>query len=88
MVSARGPLPSGGCRVGRRTDRISGRYGGIVFGQLVGYLLDHGFGYGPVLASLAPCTSQRFSSILAAIPAVVPLRLELQQLSLSYGGVR
>ena len=29
---------------------FGGAMGGIVFGQVAGYLLDHGFGYGPVFA--------------------------------------
>ena len=29
---------------------FGGAMGGIAFGQLVGYLLDHGYGYGPVFA--------------------------------------
>jgi len=66
---------------------FGGAMGGIVFGQLVGYLLDHGFGYGPVFGIAGTLHITAFLIILAAIPAVVPLRLE-QQLSLSYGGVR
>ena len=33
--------------------------GGVVFGELVGYLLDHGFGYGPVLPWPARFTWRR-----------------------------
>lgn len=64
---------------------FGGAMGGIVFGQLVGYLLDHGFGYGPVftLAGLFHLTA--FLVILLAIPSVRPIGLER---SLSYEGAR
>ena len=66
---------------------FGGAMGGIALGQLVGYLLDHGFGYGPVFGIAGTLHITAFLIILAAIPAVVPLRLE-QQFRLSYGGVR
>jgi MFS transporter, ACS family, hexuronate transporter len=50
--------------------------GGIVFGQLVGYLLDHGMGYGAVFGIAGTLHIAAFLIILAAVPAVLPLRLE------------
>jgi MFS transporter, ACS family, hexuronate transporter len=63
---------------------FGGAMGGIVFGQLVGYLLDHGFGYGSVFAIAGALHLIAFLIILAAIPVVFPLRL---QRKLSYEGV-
>ena len=34
--------------------------GGIAFGQLVGYLLDHGFGYGVVFTLAGTFSCRRF----------------------------
>jgi ACS family hexuronate transporter-like MFS transporter len=50
--------------------------GGIAFGQLVGYLLDHGFGYGVVFSLAATFHVAAFVIILAAVPVVQPLDLE------------
>jgi len=58
--------------------------GGIVFGQLVGYLLDHGFGYGTVFGIAGTLHIFAFVIILVAIPVVLPLSLEGK---LSYEGV-
>ena len=63
---------------------FGGAMGGIVFGQLVGYLLDHGFGYGTVFGIAGTLHLIAFLIILAAIPVVLPLRL---QRKLSYEGV-
>jgi hypothetical protein len=47
--------------------------GGVVFGQLVGYLLDHGFGY-TLVFSLAGCFHViAFGVICLAIPSIHPL---------------
>lgn len=63
---------------------FGGAMGGIVFGQLVGYLLDRGFGYSTVFAIAGSLHIIAFLIILAAIPVVLPLRL---QRNLNYGEV-
>jgi len=55
---------------------FGGAMGGIVFGQLVGYLLDHGFGYGAVFRIAGALHITAFLVILAAIPVVLPLKLK------------
>ena len=50
--------------------------GGIVFGQAVGYLLDHGFGYGVVFAMAGTFHVLAFALILAAIPVFQPADVE------------
>ncbi len=50
--------------------------GGIAFGQIVGYLLDHGSGYGPVFAIAGTLHVVAFLIILLSIPVVLPLRLQ------------
>src|SRR6266576_355849 len=64
---------------------FGGAMGGIVFGQLVGYLLDHVFGYRTVFGIAGSLHIFAFLIILAAIPAVSPLRLEQK---LIYEGVQ
>jgi MFS transporter, ACS family, hexuronate transporter len=54
---------------------FGGAMGGIVFGQLVGYLLDHGFGYGPVFTMAGTFHVVAFVIILITIPVVAPLAL-------------
>jgi len=49
---------------------FGGAMGGIAFGQLVGYLLDHGFGYGVVFALAGTFHVAAFLLILATIPSV------------------
>jgi len=55
---------------------FGGAMGGIVFGQLVGFLLDHGFGYGPVFRLASTFHLLAFLVILLAIPVVRPLAVE------------
>ena len=55
---------------------FGGAMGGIAFGQLVGYLLDHGFGYDTVFALAGTFHVAAFLTILATVPAVQPLNLE------------
>ncbi len=55
---------------------FGGAMGGIGFGQLAGYLLDHGFGYGPVFAMAGSFHVAAFLIILLAIPAVSPLAIK------------
>jgi ACS family hexuronate transporter-like MFS transporter len=64
---------------------FGGAMGGIVFGQLVGYLLDHGFGYGAVFALAGTFHVVAFGVILATIPAIPSLSAERK---LSYLGAR
>jgi ACS family hexuronate transporter-like MFS transporter len=47
---------------------FGGAMGGIAFGQLVGYLLDHGFGYGFVFSLAGTFHVIAFLVILVAIP--------------------
>ena len=64
---------------------FGGAMGGIAFGQLVGYLLDRGFGYGVVFTLAGTFHLIAFLVILLAVPSVQPLSLER---SLSYEGAR
>lgn len=59
---------------------LGGALGGICFGQLAGWLLDHGFGYSPifVIAGLLHLTA--FVLILVTVPNVQPLIQENQNL--------
>jgi len=49
---------------------FGGAMGGIVFGQLVGYLLDHGFGYGVVFTLAGSLHVIAFLVILLTVPVV------------------
>lgn len=64
---------------------FGGAMGGIAFGELVGYLLDHGFGYGVVFALAGTFHVIAFLVILLTIPAVKPLDLAAE---LGYEGGR
>ena len=64
---------------------FGGAMGGIVFGQVAGYLLDHGFGYNVVFAAAATFHIVAFIAILATIPVIQPSILEQK---LSYSGAR
>jgi MFS transporter, ACS family, hexuronate transporter len=61
---------------------FGGAMGGIAFGQLVGYLLDHGFGYGTVFRIAGTLHIVAFLIILLAVPVVLPLKLNP---NLNYG---
>jgi ACS family hexuronate transporter-like MFS transporter len=52
---------------------FGGAMGGVVFGQLVGYLLDHGFGYGLVFSLAGSFHVIAFGVICLAIPSIHPL---------------
>ncbi|GAC1664855.1 MAG: MFS transporter [Candidatus Acidiferrum sp.] len=54
---------------------FGGAMGGIVFGQVAGYLLDHGFGYGVVFALAGSFHVVALLVILLTIPVVQPLAL-------------
>jgi len=64
---------------------FGGAMGGIAFGQVVGYLLDHGIGYSVVFALAGSFHVVAFVVILAAIPSFPPQDLERR---LSYQGAR
>jgi ACS family hexuronate transporter-like MFS transporter len=63
---------------------FGGAMGGIVFGEVVGYLLDHGFGYGVVFRIAGTLHIAAFLIILVAIPVLLPLNVERK---LTYQGV-
>jgi len=52
---------------------FGGAMGGVVFGQIVGYLLDHGFGYGVVFTLAGSLHVLAFGIICLAIPTIAPL---------------
>ena len=54
---------------------FGGAMGGVVFQQLVGYLLDHGFGYGLVFSLAGSFHVIAFVVICIAIPIIRPLNL-------------
>lgn len=54
---------------------FGGAMGGVAFGELAGYLLDRGFGYGTVFALAGTLHVVAFAIILASVPAVEPLAL-------------
>src|SRR5262249_14359066 len=49
---------------------FGGAMGGIVFGQIVGYLLDHSFGYGVVFGIAGMLHVAAFLIILVTVPVV------------------
>jgi ACS family hexuronate transporter-like MFS transporter len=55
---------------------FGGAMGGIAFGEVVGYLLDHGFGYGVVFTLAGTFHVAAFALILAMIPVIQPLSLK------------
>jgi len=63
---------------------FGGAMGGIAFGEVVGYLLDHGFGYSTVFRITGTLHIAAFLIILITIPVLVPLKFEPQ---LNYRGV-
>jgi MFS transporter, ACS family, aldohexuronate transporter len=64
---------------------FGGAMGGIAFGQLVGYLLDHGIGYSVVLTLAGMFHVVAFVIILVAIPSFEPADIERR---LTYQGAR
>jgi len=64
---------------------FGGAMGGIAFGQLVGYLLDHGVGYGVVLTMAGTFHVIAFIVILVMIPLFQPEAIERR---LAYQGMR
>jgi ACS family hexuronate transporter-like MFS transporter len=61
---------------------FGGAMGGIAFGEVVGYLLDHGTGYNAVFRAAGTLHITAFLIILIAIPVLSPLKLTPQ---LNYG---
>jgi ACS family hexuronate transporter-like MFS transporter len=55
---------------------FGGAMGGVVFGELVGYLLDHGFGYNLVFGLAGSFHVIAFGVICLAIPSIQPLNLD------------
>lgn len=57
---------------------FGGAMGGVVFGLIVGYLLDHGYGYPPVFAMAGSFHVIAFAVILLTVPKIeqLPLRRE------------
>jgi ACS family hexuronate transporter-like MFS transporter len=55
---------------------FGGAMGGIAFGELVGYLLDHGFGYGVVFKLAGSFHVIALLVIVWAVPRVRPLDIE------------
>jgi ACS family hexuronate transporter-like MFS transporter len=53
---------------------FGGAMGGVVFGQVVGYLLDHGSGYGLVFALAGSFHVLAFGVICLFLPRIEPLR--------------
>jgi MFS transporter, ACS family, hexuronate transporter len=62
---------------------FGGAMGGIVFGEIAGYMLDHGSGYSVVFGLAGTLHVAAFLIILVAIPVLRPLSL---QSKFSYGG--
>lgn len=52
---------------------FGGAMGGIAFGELVGYMLDHGSGYAPVFAFAGTLHVVAFVVILLMVPVVAPI---------------
>ena len=53
---------------------FGGAMGGVLLGQLAGYLLDHGFSYTPVLVIAGSMHIAAFLLICLAIPRIQPLK--------------
>jgi ACS family hexuronate transporter-like MFS transporter len=56
-----------------------GAMGGVVFGQVVGYLLDHGSGYGVVFGLAGSLHILAFLALCSIIPALRPLNVNLER---------
>lgn len=55
---------------------LGGALGGVVLGQLAGWLLDHGFSYTPVLMIAGSLHVAAFLLVLATVRSLQPLRVE------------
>jgi ACS family hexuronate transporter-like MFS transporter len=56
---------------------LGGALGGVVLGQLAGYLLDHGFSYAPILAIAGSLHIAGFLLILATVRTIQPLPVRI-----------
>jgi ACS family hexuronate transporter-like MFS transporter len=61
---------------------FGGAIGGAVFGIVAGYLLDHGFGYGPVFIAVGTFHVAAFLIVLLFVREVAPVRSKLLQATL------
>ncbi len=61
----------------------AGAIGGVVFGELVGYLLDHGFGYGVVFTLAGSFHVLAFGIICLTIPRIAPIAFSARAASSS-----
>jgi len=57
---------------------FGGAMGGVVFGQVVGWVLDKGLGYGPVFAMVSTFHVIAFCIILLTIRVVRPIEVKVQ----------
>lgn len=55
---------------------FGGAMGGVVFGLVVGWLLDHGTGYGPVFAVVSSMHIAAFCIVMLTVPRIEALRLK------------
>jgi ACS family hexuronate transporter-like MFS transporter len=62
---------------------LGGALGGVVLGQLAGYLLDHGFSYGPVLIIAGSLHVAAFLLILATVRSIIPLPVKAEFIATS-----
>ena len=53
---------------------FGGAMGGVVFGLVAGYMLDHGFTYTPIFAMVSTFHVLGFLILMLAIPRVEPLQ--------------
>jgi MFS transporter, ACS family, aldohexuronate transporter len=60
---------------------LGGALGGVVLGQLAGWLLDHGFSYAPVLAIAGTLHVAAFLLLLATVRSLRPLPLPARVLA-------
>ena len=61
---------------------FGGAMGGAVFGLVVGYLLDHGFGYGTVFLAVGSFHVIAFLIVLLSVREVAPLRHRTQKVTI------
>ncbi len=55
---------------------LGGAMGGVFFGQLAGWLLDHGFSYAPVLAIAGSLHILAFLVLLTMVRSLQPLPIQ------------
>ena len=58
---------------------FGGAMGGVVFGLVVGWMLDHGFGYGPVFGIVSTFHVVAFLIILLTIKVVKPVAVPVPE---------